>query len=240
MKEKLLVLIKLQKTETEIRKVKAALSVVARKADVFEKRSEAFADQVEDAAAALEDMRKKYRSLEAESGINQDGIAKHDVRLRTVKTNKEYQALLKEIDEIKKKNSQVETEWTELGEKIEEGETALDERKKEYVQVKAALKGELSEILAQAAEKEAELARLEADAVAISEAMPPDLAATLAQVRKFATAPVVVPLIKGGICDGCNMAVPPQLANELLRFEELKCCPFCNRILYREGMDSEI
>ena len=37
---------------------------------------------------------------------------------------------------------------------------------------------------------------------------------------------------RNSICMGCHMNIPPQTYNELQRFDSLKLCPFCNRILY--------
>jgi predicted nucleic acid-binding Zn-ribbon protein len=49
--------------------------------------------------------------------------------------------------------------------------------------------------------------------------------------------------VKNGVCHGCNMSLPPQLANELARFETVETCPQCHRLLYHsalvEGVDSE-
>jgi hypothetical protein len=34
------------------------------------------------------------------------------------------------------------------------------------------------------------------------------------------------------ICLGCNMNIPPQMYNELQRFDSIKFCPHCQRIIY--------
>ena len=39
--------------------------------------------------------------------------------------------------------------------------------------------------------------------------------------------------VKAGVCGGCNLHLPPQLANQLARFESLEPCPQCKRLLYR-------
>jgi predicted nucleic acid-binding Zn-ribbon protein len=35
-----------------------------------------------------------------------------------------------------------------------------------------------------------------------------------------------------GVCRGCNMNIPPQMFNQLLREQELLTCPTCNRMMY--------
>jgi hypothetical protein len=48
-------------------------------------------------------LKKSYRELESESKVNREMIVKSNEKLRAVKTNKEYQSILKEIEEIRKK-----------------------------------------------------------------------------------------------------------------------------------------
>jgi len=35
-------------------------------------------------------------------------------------------------------------------------------------------------------------------------------------------------------CQGCNMGIPPQLYNIVLRGENIETCPYCHRIMYYE------
>jgi predicted nucleic acid-binding Zn-ribbon protein len=73
----------------------------------------------------LEDLKRSYRELEAESKINSAMIVKSNEKLRAVKTNKEYQSILKEIDEIRKKNSGVEDRMLAFLEAIESAEASV-------------------------------------------------------------------------------------------------------------------
>ncbi|MDZ4224885.1 MAG: C4-type zinc ribbon domain-containing protein, partial [bacterium] len=41
-----------------------------------------------------------------------------------------------------------------------------------------------------------------------------------------------VALVKKGICQGCNMNVPPQFYNEMLKTKDLRECPTCHRLIY--------
>jgi predicted nucleic acid-binding Zn-ribbon protein len=43
----------------------------------------------------------------------------------------------------------------------------------------------------------------------------------------------VVP-VRNGTCAGCNMSIPPQLYNQLIRGEQLFACPLCHRLIYYE------
>jgi uncharacterized protein len=54
---------------------------------------------------------------------------------------------------------------------------------------------------------------------------------SLAAKRGYAVAPVIK-----GICQGCHMALPPQLNNILARMESIETCPRCSRLVYRKEL----
>ena len=54
---------------------------------------------------------------------------------------------------------------------------------------------------------------------------------TLSAKRGYAVAPVIK-----GVCQGCHMALPPQLNNILARMESIETCPRCGRLVYRKDM----
>ena len=54
---------------------------------------------------------------------------------------------------------------------------------------------------------------------------------SLAAKRGYAVAPVIK-----GVCQGCHMALPPQLNNILARMESIEMCPRCGRLVYRKEL----
>ena len=38
------------------------------------------------------------------------------------------------------------------------------------------------------------------------------------------------------VCQGCHMALPPQLANMLARMQTIQTCPRCTRLIYRKEL----
>jgi predicted nucleic acid-binding Zn-ribbon protein len=59
----------------------------------------------------------------------------------------------------------------------------------------------------------------------------PENIVLLDDVRKKVRGNPLVP-VQGSICMGCHMNIPAQLFNELQRFDELRFCPHCHRIIY--------
>ena len=54
---------------------------------------------------------------------------------------------------------------------------------------------------------------------------------SLAAKKGYAVAPVIK-----GVCQGCHMALPPQLNNILARMESIETCPRCGRLIYRKEL----
>jgi predicted nucleic acid-binding Zn-ribbon protein len=54
---------------------------------------------------------------------------------------------------------------------------------------------------------------------------------SLSAKRGYAVAPVIK-----GTCQGCHMALPPQLNNILARMQSIEMCPRCGRLVYRKEL----
>jgi predicted nucleic acid-binding Zn-ribbon protein len=180
----------------------------------------------------LSALRKDYRDLETESKDNAVQIEKSNEKLRAVKTNKEYQSILKEIEEIRKKNSGIEDRMIELLDQIEKQEASIQQKKaqlerfvQECDQKKMALDDQIQTQKKNVEQLNAKIEQLRASA-------DPDAIAVMDDVKtKIRSGGVIAP-VEQAVCKGCHMNIPPQLNNELLRFDEFRFCPHCNRIIY--------
>jgi predicted nucleic acid-binding Zn-ribbon protein len=80
----------------------------------------------------------------------------------------------------------------------------------------------------------AELARLETQREGVSVRVEKSLLERYNQI-KAARRDQPLAAVRGGICAGCRLQIPPQLIAEVKRSENLHVCPYCHRILYWEG-----
>jgi uncharacterized protein len=186
----------------------------------------------------LEASRKVYREGELNIKTNQATIAKSDAKLRQVKTNKEYQATLREIDELKRKNSALEDDLLELLDKIEGAEKDLAERERRAHQLKNEILAQQNTIRAEADEKKRTQAALEAEREDISKTLPKTILNQVQDVKSHVGRPIIAG-VSAAVCSGCNMNIPAQLYNELQRFDSIKRCPLCQRIIYWNDMRSQ-
>ena len=118
-KKQIETLVKVQLIEIEAGKLKVYLEAVPAQIGELEQQLEKFIGSVENDEAAIEEFNKQYRALEADAKLNLTKIEKSQEKLRSVKTNKEYQSSLKEIDDIKTANSSLEDQMLEFLENID-------------------------------------------------------------------------------------------------------------------------
>jgi predicted nucleic acid-binding Zn-ribbon protein len=68
--------------------------------------------------------------------------------------------------------------------------------------------------------------------------IPPNVLKRYDQIRAK-RAGVALAAVGGGRCLACNMGLPPQLYNTVIRGETIEICPSCNRIIYYRDTATE-
>jgi predicted nucleic acid-binding Zn-ribbon protein len=231
MREQLAILVRLQAIDSEIQDIEKRLGKVDGEMAVLDLELEKSESEITEKVSIREEYQKKYRSLESDANVNLPKIAKSKEKLTSVKTNKEYQALLKEIDDLKNANSRIEDQMLEILEQSENAEAQLSEKQQAFASAKNRVIGEKKGIAKAAEEDRSRLAGLQADFQTVLDTVNPDILKAFMSVRsrigKMAIAEVV-----DAVCAGCHMNIPPQMYNDLQRFESLMYCPQCQRIIY--------
>ena len=230
-------LVKVQQIEIETGKLKAYLDKVPARISSLEQELETFIRSVEDDEAAIEEFNKQYRAFEADVQLNLAKIQKSQEKLHFVKTNKEYQSSLKEIDDIKTVNSKLEDEMLEILDKIETAEMAIKDRKQHYTQIVDESNREKESIERDTEQREEILVESESKHAAIAAELDAGLLEIFSQVKKKQGDMVAIVAVQDAVCQGCNMNIPAQFYNELQRCDSMKYCPSCFRIIYWQDQD---
>jgi predicted nucleic acid-binding Zn-ribbon protein len=190
---------------------------------------------VEDDENVISKLNKEYRTYESDAQMNLGKIQKSREKLRSVKTNKEYQSSLKEIEDIKLKNSRIEDEMLEFLEQIESAEKNLNGRKQRYSQIVDDTDLEKDSIKQDAEQFKQKLAQLESDRNAVMDALDSTILDIFYRVKAKQSDAVAIAEVKDAVCQGCNLNIPPQMYIELQHRNSLKNCPSCERIIYWEN-----
>ena len=169
-------------------------------------------------------------TLEANLASENDNIVRSESHLKEIKTQKEYQAVSKEISGAKKLIVELEEQLLQKINAIEE--IGADVAKKE---------AELAELEQNVALQQGEVQRkvetlesgIAADAATREETikgLPASVMKRYSRLRDQRRGVAVVEAREGN-CLGCNMHLPPQLYNTLFRADDVLTCPHCQRIL---------
>ena len=146
MKEQIKVLVKLQHLDAESIRIKSTLNDVSKKLKHLDSSLEEIEQTIKDQESVLDGLKKQYRDYESDVKLNLAKINKSQEKLRSVKTNKEYQSLLKEIEDVKSKNSSIEDIMIECLDRIDEAEEIIATKKDEYLQLSDHIKSEKQSI----------------------------------------------------------------------------------------------
>ncbi len=231
MKEQIKVLVKLQHLDAESIRIKSTLNDVSKKLKHLDSSLEEIEQTIKDQESVLDGLKKQYRDYESDVKLNLAKINKSQEKLRSVKTNKEYQSLLKEIEDVKSKNSSIEDIMIECLDRIDEAEEIIATKKDEYLQLSDHIKSEKQSIEHDAEIDKKKLDELDTDRKNVSGLIDSQLFKKYLVIKEQQEGLAVVP-VKDAVCHGCNVNLPPQLYNELFRYDSLKFCPNCHRIIY--------
>jgi predicted nucleic acid-binding Zn-ribbon protein len=206
----------------------------------LEKEQVEIGAELERIQAMIDSLTADIEAIEAQRGelrqaltLEKANVEKAEGRLPEIKTQKEYLAVLKEIDAAKKVNK-------DLSDQIQEKEneiSALEQERKEKQETLDALKEEVKErceeIHQSLQDSEEVLAEKTSQREKHLDPLPLPLRKRY-QLLMERRAGIAVVEARNGTCLGCNMHLPPQLFNSLFRAQEIQCCPHCNRLLYVE------
>jgi predicted nucleic acid-binding Zn-ribbon protein len=232
MKEQIYMLVKLQGIETEIGNIKSTLNNAHSKLETLDIGLVEFEGTIEEQESIIEELKKKYRDYESDARINLDRGKKSQAKLRSVKTNREYQSLLKEIEEEMAKNSKIEDKMIECLDRMDEIEKIIAKKKDEYVQISHSVMNEKEIIKQESEQGRIKLSKLDEDREKVSRMIDPELLKKYLIIKKQNPGALAVVPVKNALCHGCNVNLPPQLYNELFHGDSLKFCPNCQRIIY--------
>lgn len=220
-----------QTIDIETQQIRSDLDKVPEKLNELDRQLQHSQSTIAEKEGVLSELQKEYRSREDEIKSNQEMIRKSNEKLPSVKTNKEYHALLKEIEILKKKNSEIEDRGLEVLNRIEAEEKNITALKEDFNALTLEIKEEKQALEAEGEQRAERLSALQEDLKTIAESIPLNLMTRFNQVRKQTMGLALVAAEKA-VCQGCHLNIPPQMYNELQRSDTLQFCPFCHRMIY--------
>jgi len=220
-----------QKIESMIMEGEQKLLQAPRRLKQMEDELGAVREKIEKEKEIIEELEKERRKKEKELEVEKDKIKKLEVRLYDVKTNKEYQALLKEIESAKEANDRTEEDVLVLMDKVEDLKKDFEGSTVQLKKLEKESEIERAEIEKETRSMGEVIAKLTTERDNLLSVVSENLR-TIYGILREKRGGVAVTNVKHGVCLGCNMNIPPQLFIEVTKNKQLIQCPSCNRILY--------
>jgi hypothetical protein len=233
--QQLQVLINVQALDTKIAALESEQARLPRQIEAVQAAVAQARDGVQTLKGRLDQNKKDTRAKEKDLEDAQVKRQKSEARLYEVKTNKEYSAVLVEIEEIKQEKAKIEEEVLSLMEmqerlamEIRDAEASLKTGESQGREEEAQIRQRLAAV-------EAELDGLRGERESLSRDLPKDLLADyekLLRPRGGLAVARVLPVDGGSICGGCRMTLTPQCLQEVKQQSALLNCESCGRFLY--------
>ena len=225
------ILVSLQEAEQEIIRLIAVLAEFELGKKKINLELSEFEDGLNKEKEKLHQVESLYKESENEIQVLLERIKRSNEHLRNVKTNKEYQALKREIDDNTKRKIRIEDELFGHAEKREEIEGKLDELEKDFVQLTERIKSEKNDIDNISKDDSALLEEFITKKKNIGDDLDPIIFEQFKKIANMHDGEAVAQG-KNEVCMGCFMNIPPQLFIELQRGDRLIMCPQCSRFLF--------
>jgi uncharacterized protein len=189
---------------------------------------------LKEATAAVEVAAKERRSHERDLEAHEAQTEKMKSHLSQLKTNKEYQAHLFEIELSNKKRGDFEEKILVSMEKVDQLQRTVKETQEKVKVLETTFTREKKILDEQDRTLAAELAQLEKDQRQASGRVDKKMLDRYIEIKSRRKDQALA-AVRDGMCSGCRLQIPPQLIAQVKRSEDLNVCPYCRRMLYWEG-----
>ena len=223
-------LIRLQGFDREAARLNQKLAEIAPQIEETRVHLAAAERALEEGKGRVETARKERRGAEKELEAQIDKRRKFQDQQSKVKTNKEYQALMGELEALKVTETGLEDRILALmeGQAAAEAElpaltVEVGREKGEFQQKERVLRGEEAKL-------RGELEAAEAARAAVVAELEPDKLQAYQRIAKLRGSAVAE--ARDEFCLGCRTKMPSQTFMEAMRNDRIMNCPQCHRILF--------
>jgi predicted nucleic acid-binding Zn-ribbon protein len=179
------------------------------------------------------------RLLEGDLKSEKEKIKKWEARLNEIRSNRDYQALSREIEAARKANLGIEDDILRKMQEIEDLKASIGQKEEEMAELERSLSGERGGLEGKLQTINSSISDEEAVRDRARKFVDSRWYKQYQMIRTRRDGVAVVPVLDEH-CQGCHMGIPPQLYNIVLKGEQIEICPSCHRIIYYEAAIKEI
>ncbi|OGF58838.1 MAG: hypothetical protein A2Y62_10185 [Candidatus Fischerbacteria bacterium RBG_13_37_8] len=224
-------LIHLHELDQEISILNDKLRILPREINNLDASVQKFIEEINSKKNLIEKVQETRRKLEIEIDILNDKKNKYKEQIKSIKTNKEYTALLQEINIQDNAIRAVEDEIIEKMEIIENLQGEINEIQAQFDHEKEIIQAQKNELLKEKEHIEYTLAQKKQQRKETKDLLPVPLLQRYLNIARFRNGSAMAE-VRDEICLSCNVRLRPQLWEDLKRMEDLLMCESCHKLLY--------
>jgi len=230
-------LLKLQSVENRLRAEKAKLTRCRRNVIIQENLIRSLQNALEAKKEEMQLTKLQFDRLELELKTRDETIARLRASLNSAKTNKEYAAVLTQLNTTKADNSKIESQSLELMKDVETDEAECKDIQRQIEEQKETLERTRKDSEALSGKFEAEINKIQVEWDEAARTIPRDVLEKFRRVAETydGQAVAIIEQQEGRTgaysCGGCFMGITAESVNLLMTKDEIIRCPNCTRIL---------
>ena len=212
------------RVEAEIHDLPKALST---KTELVNRLKKAYIEK----NAQYEELKSRISSLRIHLDDAEREREKYEGQMDQIKTQREYEALDKEIREASEKEANFRRELQREERALEEMQESLEREEKMIHIQEEELASEQQKIEEETESRKEQVAELESEEKDIVPGLDEELLFKFERIIRSKAGEGIVPIRKG-VCTGCQMILPMQFVNEVRQGESILFCPYCSKIVF--------
>jgi predicted nucleic acid-binding Zn-ribbon protein len=225
-------LIELQKTDTNIRRLKQLIDSADKRRAEIEQEFEQHASSIREIQNRRDSLRGDRTEIENKIAENKNYLERANRNLKHAQNQKEYETAMRETDALQKQISALETQDLERMGEIEAVEKELEERAEEINSLEGKREAALKEFDKDVTANRGELESITKRREEVFSTLPDRLASVYNRLAQRSRDGIAVAEVVNGACSACFMSLRPQMQLEVKRGVDIITCESCSRILF--------
>ena len=232
MKDELARLRELQQIDLQLDELGKAKKAILDRLDENKGFLDKLVEDLDTQKSELDEIRKLQSQKKVDLADIREQHDKRRKRLHNVGSTKEFNAVEKEIEVLKKSVEQTEEELLHLGEVIDTTEASIKEKEAKIDQLRDSIAQEEANAADGLSELDRKIKALNDREDQRRGEVSKRVLYKYDFIRKRRPNESAIAAAKDAHCEACFMSVPPQLFIEIQRGDAMVTCPSCQRILY--------
>jgi uncharacterized protein len=230
MKDVIPVLVDLSLADRECARIQERAEAIPRELNKHEAELNVHRAAFEEQSRRLGDLQRERKALEKDADAAKTRRRELELQQFRVKNNVEYQAMIREIDEMRRRASELEDQALTFIDEEKLVETEMQRLQDLVGQEERRLSGVRERLQSELADYREQLTRAQDSRSNLVARLDPQLRSRYERILKNKGDMAVVGL-DGGACRGCGYQLPPQRIGEVQKKERLVVCEGCGRML---------